>query len=65
MTPLPMPVMSKCPNGKSRVNTLWRFLLEEKKWWLAPLVVFVVILAALVYFTQGREPLSPFMYTVK
>ena len=42
-----------------------RFLRQEKKWWLIPLVVSVLILAALVYFTQGPAPLSPFMYSVK
>jgi hypothetical protein len=42
-----------------------RFLRQEKKWWLIPLVVSVLILVALVYFTQGPAPLSPFMYSVK
>jgi hypothetical protein len=42
-----------------------RFLRREKKWWLIPLLVSALILAALVYFTQGTTPLSPFMYSVK
>jgi hypothetical protein len=42
-----------------------RFLRQEKKWWLIPLVVTVLILAALVFLTQGPAPLSPFMYSVK
>jgi hypothetical protein len=42
-----------------------RFLREEKKWWLIPLVVSVLILAALIYFTQGPAPLSPYMYSGK
>jgi predicted nucleic acid-binding Zn ribbon protein len=42
-----------------------RFLRQEKKWWLIPLLVSILILVALVYFTQGPAPLSPFMYSVK
>jgi hypothetical protein len=42
-----------------------RFLREEKKWWLIPLLISFLILAALVFFTQGPAPLSPFMYSVK
>lgn len=42
-----------------------RFLRQEKKWWLIPLVVSFLILAALVFFTQGPAPLSPFMYSNK
>ncbi|HEX3719515.1 MAG TPA: DUF5989 family protein [Verrucomicrobiae bacterium] len=44
---------------------VWRFLREEKKWWLLPVVIFFLLVAGLVYFTQGRAPLSPFMYSVK
>ena len=42
-----------------------QFLRREKKWWLLPLVVTFLILAALIHFTQGPAPLSPFMYPVK
>jgi hypothetical protein len=44
---------------------VWRFLRQEKKWWLLPLAVFFLLLAGLVYFTQGRGPISPFMYSIK
>jgi hypothetical protein len=40
-------------------------LRQEKKWWLIPLVLAVLLLAALVFFTQGSAPLSPFMYSIK
>jgi hypothetical protein len=48
-----------------RFREALRFLREEKKWWLIPLAVSVLILAALVFLTQGPAPLSPFMYSVK
>ena len=42
-----------------------QFLRRERKWWLIPLLVTVVVLAALVFFTMGSAPISPFMYPVK
>ncbi len=42
-----------------------QFLRQEKKWWLVPLLVTFLLLAALVLFTRGSSPLSPFMYSVK
>jgi hypothetical protein len=42
-----------------------QFLRREKKWWLIPLLVTFLILTALVLFTMGSSPLSPFMYSVK
>jgi hypothetical protein len=47
------------------LQEVWRFLLEEKKWWLVPMVIFFLLVAGLVYFTQSKAPLSPFMYSVK
>jgi hypothetical protein len=41
------------------------FLRQEKKWWLIPLLISILILTALVFFTQGPAPLSPFMYSDK
>jgi hypothetical protein len=37
------------------------FLRREKKWWLTPLVVLLVLLGALILFT-GSSALAPFMY---
>jgi len=42
-----------------------RFLRQEKKWWLIPLLVSFLILAGLVLFTRSEAPLSPFMYPFK
>jgi hypothetical protein len=38
------------------------FLRQEKKWWLIPLLMTILILAALVLFVQVQAPLSPFLY---
>jgi len=37
------------------------FLKQEKKWWLIPLVVFLLMLAGLILFS-GSSVLAPFMY---
>lgn len=37
------------------------FLRQEKKWWLVPLVIVLVLLALLVLFS-ANPALAPFMY---
>ncbi len=37
------------------------FLKQEKRWWLVPLVVILLILGALIIFSSGSV-LAPFMY---
>jgi putative effector of murein hydrolase len=44
---------------------LLRFLRQEKKWWLIPLLVSFLILIALIIFTRGPAPVSPFMYPAR
>ena len=41
---------------------LWEFLRVRKKWWLAPIVILLVLLGALIVFTEGSA-LAPFIYT--
>jgi hypothetical protein len=41
---------------------LWRFLRVRKKWWLLPLLLFIVVLGFLLVFAQA-SPLAPFIYT--
>ena len=50
--------------------TMWRhvknfllFLREEKAWWLVPLIVIFILLAAVLLF-NGSAVLAPFMYPV-
>ena len=42
---------------------LWDFLKVRKKWWLMPIVIFLIILGGLIIFTQG-SPLAPFIYSI-
>ena len=41
----------------------WEFLRERKKWWLLPIVLFLVILGALLVLTEGSA-IAPFIYTL-
>ena len=45
------------------LKDLWGFLNERKKYWLAPLIITLVLLGALIIFTQGSA-LAPFIYTL-
>lgn len=47
----------------SILTEFWQFLKERKKWWLAPIVFFLLLLGALITFTQGSA-LAPFIYTL-
>ena len=40
----------------------WEFIRESKKWWLAPIVIWVLGLGALVLL--GGTPASSFIYTL-
>ena len=45
------------------VSEFWDFLKVRKKWWLTPIVIFLVLLGALIIFTEGSA-VSPFIYTL-
>jgi hypothetical protein len=42
---------------------LWQFLRERRKWWLLPVILFLLFLGALFFMTSGSA-LGPFMYTL-
>jgi len=39
------------------------FLKEEKKWWLAPLVIVLLALGAIIVFAESSA-IAPFIYTI-
>jgi hypothetical protein len=47
----------------SILREFWDFLKVRKKWWLAPIVLFLVLLGALIILTEGSA-LAPFVYTL-
>ncbi|AFY70414.1 hypothetical protein Pse7367_2150 [Thalassoporum mexicanum PCC 7367] len=42
---------------------LFEFLGERKKYWLAPLIIALVAIGALIVLTQGSA-IAPFIYTL-
>ncbi len=44
-------------------SEFWAFLRIRKKWWLAPIVIIMMLFGSLIVFTQGSA-LAPFVYTI-
>ena len=42
---------------------IWDFLRVRKKYWLAQLIITIVLLGSLIIFTQGSV-VAPFIYTI-
>jgi hypothetical protein len=45
------------------IRDLWDFMRERKKFWLAPIVLVMVLLGALIVLSQGSA-VAPFIYTL-
>lgn len=45
------------------IKDIWDFLKVRKKFWLAPLIITIVLMGALIIFTQGSV-VAPFIYTI-
>jgi len=41
---------------------LWHFLRIRKKWWLAPIIIMLLLLGVLLFATSGT-PLAAILYT--
>jgi hypothetical protein len=47
----------------SIVAELWQFLKQRKKWWLLPIIIFLVLIGGLLIMSQGSA-LAPFIYSI-
>jgi hypothetical protein len=45
------------------LSDLWAFMRDRKKFWLAPLIIVMVLLGALIVIGQGSA-VAPFIYTL-
>ena len=45
------------------LKDIWEFLKVRKKYWLAPLIITIVLMGALIVFTQGSV-VAPFIYSI-
>ena len=43
--------------------SIWDFLKVRKKYWLAPLIITLILMGALIIFTQGSV-VAPFIYSI-
>ncbi len=48
--------------GGGLVREFWDFLKDNKKWWLAPIIVSILLLGTLVLL--GGTAAAPFIYTL-
>ena len=47
----------------SILSEFWDFLIVRKKWWLAPIIMFLVLFGAIIVLSEGSA-LAPFIYTL-
>jgi len=47
----------------SFIKDLWKYLRVRKKFWLAPLLLMMALLGALIVLAQGSA-IAPFIYTL-
>jgi hypothetical protein len=47
----------------SILRELWDFLKVRKKWWLTPIIIFLVLLGALIILSEGSA-IAPLIYTL-
>ena len=45
------------------IKDLWDFMRVRKKFWLAPIIIELLLLGALIVFAQGSA-VAPFIYTI-
>tara|TARA_Y100000591_G_C21206243_1_gene393283 strand:- start:184 stop:333 length:150 start_codon:yes stop_codon:yes gene_type:complete len=45
------------------IKEFWSFLKNRKKFWLLPILIFLVIFGGLIILTQGTA-VAPFIYTI-
>jgi Family of unknown function (DUF5989) len=44
------------------IEEFWGFLKHNKKWWMLPIIIVVLVMGTLVLL--GGSPLAPFIYTL-
>ena len=45
------------------LTDLWGFMRARKKFWMAPIILIMLLLGALIVFSQGSA-IAPFIYTL-
>lgn len=50
------------PEGMGMVAEIWAFLRVRKKFWLAPIIIALMLLGLLIVFAGQAGVVSPFVY---
>jgi hypothetical protein len=58
-----MKFIKKLTSRLSIFSEFWAFMRMRKKWWLGPIVFFLLLLGLVVVLTEGSA-LAPFIYTL-
>jgi len=45
------------------LKDLWAFMKERKKFWLTPIILFMLLLGSLIVLSEGSA-VAPFIYTL-
>ena len=45
------------------LKDLWAFMRERKKFWMAPIIIVMLMLGALIVLAEGSA-IAPFIYTL-
>ena len=45
------------------IKDLWKFMIERKKFWLAPIILILLIIGFLLVISSGSA-VAPFIYTL-
>ena len=45
------------------IKDLWGFMRSRKKFWMAPIIIIMVLLGSLLVLSQGSA-VAPFIYTI-
>lgn len=48
---------------RSNLGLMWEYLKVRKRWWLTPIVVFLLLFSLLIVLSQGTA-VAPFIYAL-
>jgi hypothetical protein len=50
-------------NKLSELSEFWMFIKARKKWWLAPIIIFLVLASSMILLSEGSA-IAPFIYAM-
>ena len=56
-------ILKRFKSVASLFGEFWAFMHMQKKWWLAPLIVVLILMGMLIILTEGSA-LAPFIYAI-